>query len=58
MVAENRREPYVKMRIEKVHLVMEEAVLGGCKTSTLDSGAHPNGQLTCASRGCLNTTTS
>ena len=51
MAEKQHREPYVKMRIEAVRLVPQEAVLGGCKTSTTANG-QGSGQEGCFQGGC------
>jgi hypothetical protein len=43
MAERQRREAYVKMTIERVRLVPEEAVLGGCKTIGNTTGPSGNG---------------
>jgi len=50
----NNRRPYQKPRLEKVSLVPEEAVLGGCKTLT-GGGINASGGTNCAAQDCVAT---
>jgi hypothetical protein len=53
MVYRQRRETYEKMTVERVRLVPEEAVLGGCKTSTTSSAFATRGSG-CVTSSCVN----
>jgi hypothetical protein len=57
MDKKQRRETYVTMKIEKVRLVPEEAVLGGCKTES--AGQTGQGQTgNCETASCVSNATS
>jgi hypothetical protein len=50
----DNRIPYHKPRLEKVSLVPQEAVLGGCKTTT-GGGSHANPGTSCVQASCVDT---
>jgi hypothetical protein len=52
-MSEKEKRPYCKPEIERVRLVPEEAVLGGCKTETAGGGIGLNTSGSCVATGCV-----
>jgi hypothetical protein len=52
MSEKQRKKAYVKMKIEKVRLVPQEAVLGICKTESYGGGLGLGGAGNCVTNGC------
>ena len=52
MSEKQRKKAYVKMKVEKVRLVPQEAVLGICKTHSSGGGLGLDGPGNCVTNSC------